>query len=75
MRFEEPTTTNRWDSPLFRVEIGIDDGTHQKYDSSIEQCFCFLGLNEKKLPLENMYLWLFEVRFTFISQLFCWFSF
>ncbi|OZC10315.1 chromatin associated protein KTI12 [Onchocerca flexuosa] len=60
MRFEEPITTNRWDSPLFKVEIGIDDGTCRKYDSSFEQNFCFLGLNKKKLSLEDIYLWLFE---------------
>uniref|UniRef100_A0A8R1XV78 Protein KTI12 homolog n=1 Tax=Onchocerca volvulus TaxID=6282 RepID=A0A8R1XV78_ONCVO len=62
MRFEEPITTNRWDSPLFKVEIGSDDGTCRRHDSRSEQNFCFLGLNEKKSLLEDMYLWLFEGR-------------
>lgn len=56
MRFEKPNTTNRWDSPLFKVKIRIDDGLmNHKYSSS------FLGLDEKQLPLEDVYLWLFEV--------------
>ncbi|VDM12838.1 unnamed protein product [Wuchereria bancrofti] len=62
MRFEEPAATNRWDYPLFKVEIGTGSGTHWRYDSSFEQCFCLLGLNEKNLPLEDIYLWLFEGR-------------
>ncbi|CAG9537705.1 unnamed protein product [Cercopithifilaria johnstoni] len=62
MRFEEPTTANRWDSPLFKVQIGIDGGNRRRHNLGFEQCFCFLGLNEKKLPLEDMYLWLFEGR-------------
>ncbi|VBB32462.1 unnamed protein product [Acanthocheilonema viteae] len=62
MRFEEPTATNRWDSPLFKVEVEIERENHRRYNSSFEHCFHFLGLNENKLPLEDMYLWLFEGR-------------
>ncbi|EFO27623.2 KTI12 protein [Loa loa] len=62
MRFEEPTATNRWDCPLFKVKIEIGNSARRRYDSNFEQCLCFFGINEKKLPLENMYLWLFEGR-------------
>ncbi|KAK6110851.1 Chromatin associated protein KTI12 family protein [Brugia pahangi] len=61
MRFEEPAT-NRWDYPLFKVEIRAGSETHWRCDSSFEQCFCLLRLSEKDLPLEDIYLWLFEGR-------------
>lgn len=64
LRFEEPCTANRWDCPLFKVEIEIGNSLQRIYDSNFEQYACFLELNEKKLPLEHMYLWLYEVSST-----------
>lgn len=60
MRFEEPVSTDRWDSPLFKVQLGEDDEDDD--NENFEEYFSSLTMNEKKSPLEDMYLWLFEVR-------------
>ncbi|VDM91314.1 unnamed protein product [Litomosoides sigmodontis] len=62
MRFEEPDSANRWDSPLFKIEVGKGSGNHRRHSANFEEHFSRLRLDEKKSPLEEMYLSLFKGR-------------
>uniref|UniRef100_A0A915PWH5 Protein KTI12 homolog n=1 Tax=Setaria digitata TaxID=48799 RepID=A0A915PWH5_9BILA len=60
VRFEEPVTTNRWDFPLFKIEVKIQNENRERCGSSPGQRLSFLRLNDGKLPLNDIYRWLFE---------------
>lgn len=59
-RFEEPLATNRWDSPLFTVKIGIGDGASLVGDISSERSMRLCGPKEVQLPLVDVYSSLVE---------------
>lgn len=61
-RFEEPLATNRWDSPLFTIKIGIHDGASSVGDISSERSMRLFGPKEVQLPLVDVYSSLVEVR-------------